>query len=479
GRNGEMMPDGTAGNPHFWWADPTTPIGKDGQAMGGAVRDLRSLAPLLLSSPAPQLPFLGLAIGDPATAIIWSLQDIDNVHAWLEEKLADGEIDLAGVQLRGEFGPVKTTVAYNIPLTGLDLSGGYVGSDYFRFGQYITATWTIDGLYAAAPALQRIVSTAGHPLHLHGYQTETMLGGHVGSATAISVTATIWPLSQVNTRRGELRSQTSGEGLVVVLTDFGTTDFYVGAMEGAMYTANPQVRIATITHQVEPFNVAEGSYLLAQAAREFPPGTVSLAVVDPGVGTERRPIVLETWDEKLFVAPDNGLLTGVMDTLGVAHAYQITNRRLIRPGALSTTFHGRDIYGPVAAHLAAGIEPSEVGPEIPVADLVRLPIASARREGAVLVGSVVHVDWYGNLITNIPGRLAEEAGLASGDSLDITIGEQAITATFVTTYGDVPEGDWLALINAEGVVEIARNLASAAETVRASASTEARLERRD
>ena len=102
-------------------------------------------------------------------------------------------------------------------------------------------------------------------------------------------------------------------GLVAVVTDFDTTDFYVGAMQGAMYSVNPQARIVTITHEVEPFNVAEGSYILVQAAREFPSGTVFLAVVDPGVGTERRPIVLQTKDEKLFVAPDNGLLTGVMD----------------------------------------------------------------------------------------------------------------------------------------------------------------------
>lgn len=268
------------------------------------------------------------------------------------------------------------------------------------------------------------------------------------------------------------------QGFVATLTDFGTADFYVGAMEGAMYTANPQVRIATITHQVEPFNVAEGSYLLAQAAREFPPGTVFLAVVDPGVGTERRPVVVETWDEKLFVAPDNGLLTGAMDALGVAHAYQITNRRLTRPGALSTTFHGRDIYGPVAAHLAGGTRPSAVGPEITGAStsLVRLPIASARREGSAVIGSVVHVDRYGNLIANITGGLTEEVGLAPGDPLHITIGDQPITATFVTTYDDVPEGDWLALINAEGVVEIARNLRNAAETVGASAGVEVKLE---
>jgi len=166
--------------------------------------------------------------------------------------------------------------------------------------------------------------------------------------------------------------------LVAVVTDFGTTNFYVGAMLGAMYAVNPQLRIVTITHEVERFNVAEASYILSQAAKEFPSGTVFLAVVGPGLGTESRAIVLQTKDEKLFVAPDNGLLTGVMDTIGISHAYQITNRSLMRKGKISVNFQGRDLYGPVAAHLAGGTNPSEVGPEI--TDLMRLPIVKTRPE---------------------------------------------------------------------------------------------------
>jgi len=265
-----------------------------------------------------------------------------------------------------------------------------------------------------------------------------------------------------------------GTGLVAVLTDFGTRGFYVGAMEGAMYTANPRAKITTITHQIEPFNVAEGSYVLTQAAREFPPGTVFLAVVDPGVGTARRCIVAETRDHKVFVAPDNGLLTGVMDELGVAHAYEITNSRLMRRGTVSTTFHGRDILGPAAAHLAGGTRPSDVGPEI--TDLVRLPVTPALRHGVALVGFVVYVDRYGNMITNIPDRLIKEMGFGPGTRIRITIRRKPITATFATTYDDVPEGDWVAFINAEKVLEIAMNLRNAAETVGASAGTKVRLE---
>jgi hypothetical protein len=204
GRNGEMMPDGTAGDPHFWWADPGSPSQAE-------VIDLTSYEP-----PA-QFPFLGLAIGDPATAITLTLENVEDVHAWLEGKLDAGGVDLAGVQLRGQFGPVKTTVAYNIPLTGLDLSGGYVGEDYFRFGEYITATWTMNGLYATDPAVEPVISTPGHPLHLHGYQPETMLGGHVGSASAIRVTATIWPLTGVQAWTGDLDSLRLLDGFVRIL----------------------------------------------------------------------------------------------------------------------------------------------------------------------------------------------------------------------------------------------------------------------
>jgi hypothetical protein len=206
GRNGELMPDGTAAAPRFWWADPDSPS----EAM---------VVDVTASGVAPPkasvgFPFIGLAVGDPASAITWTVDDGADVHQWLSERLASAGIGLAGVQLRGEFGPVKTTVAYNIPLTGLDLSGGYVGADYFRFGDYPPATWTMNGLYAADPALQPVISTPGSPLHLHGYQPATMLGGHVGSATAVRVTATIWPLAELVERPVHLASVPFFDGVL-------------------------------------------------------------------------------------------------------------------------------------------------------------------------------------------------------------------------------------------------------------------------
>lgn len=176
-------------------------------------------------------------------------------------------------------------------------------------------------------------------------------------------------------RSGVRASGDSVENLVVLLTDYGTTDFYVGALEGSIYSANSEVRISTINHEVPAFNVAEGSYILTQAAREYPPGTVFVAEVDPGIGTIERSIVLETNDGKLFVGPDNGLFTGVMDELGISSVHEITNLNPIRKGRTSSIFNGRDIYGPVAGHLAYGTDPGEVGSEI--FDPVRIEVVEA------------------------------------------------------------------------------------------------------
>jgi hypothetical protein len=193
GRNGELTPDGAVDKLRMWWADPGSPSRGDVVNLVGHI------------SPSVSFPFIGLAVGDPRTAITWTARDVPDVHAWLEEKLAAQGVDMAGIQLNGDFGRVKTSVAYNLPLSGLDLSGGYVGDDVFRFGDYMTHTWTVDGLYAADPALTRVISTPGHPLHLHGYETGVMLGGHIGSAPAVSITATIWPLDQMVVSRGPVR----------------------------------------------------------------------------------------------------------------------------------------------------------------------------------------------------------------------------------------------------------------------------------
>jgi len=255
--------------------------------------------------------------------------------------------------------------------------------------------------------------------------------------------------------------------LVAVLSDFGSADYYAGALEGSIYSANPSVRISTISHEVKPFDIAEGSYILAKAAKRYPAGTVFVGEVDPGSEKDRRFIVLETPDGKLFVGPDNGLFTEVMDDLGLAHAYQITNRSLMSQGNESATFRGFYVFGPVAARLAGGVPPQEVGPEI--RDPVRLAVARPGINRSWITGTIVHVDRYGNLMTNIPERLADEAGIAHGSGLTVAVGNQSFDAVFATTYGDVANGQWLALISPDGQLEAARNMADAAKTAGASA----------
>jgi hypothetical protein len=197
GRNGEMMPDGTAGALHFWWADPGSPS-------HAALHDDADPAYVAALDHPVRIPFLGLAVGDPSTARTWSVPESDDVLGWLEAELTRQEIELAGVQVRGRFGVVKTSDAYNLPASGLDLCGGHVGDDYFRFADYPAGTWTMNGLYAADPALRLLVSVATSALHLHGYQPSTMLGGHVGSAAVVAATATVWPLVEVLPRRGHV-----------------------------------------------------------------------------------------------------------------------------------------------------------------------------------------------------------------------------------------------------------------------------------
>lgn len=186
GRHGEVMPDGDTDGPEFWWADP-------GGSSPGEMKALheRNAAGDL------NFPFIGMAIGDPSTAITLTATSVPDVHEWLEAKLDEAGIDLAGVELQGEFGQVSTSIVYSIPVTGLDLSGGYVGEDFFRFGTYPTATWTINGVLANDPLIEAIVSTAGHPLHLHGHLPGSRVGGHVAKAAVVDAVVTVWPLEQV------------------------------------------------------------------------------------------------------------------------------------------------------------------------------------------------------------------------------------------------------------------------------------------
>ena len=253
-------------------------------------------------------------------------------------------------------------------------------------------------------------------------------------------------------------------GLVALLTDYGNRDYYVGALKGVIYSIYPEARIDDITHQVTPFNIWEGAYTLSLAAKEFPKGTVFIAVVDPGVGTGRKAIVLKTKDNKLFVAPDNGLLTFVAEEMGIHSIREIKNKAYMRPKeSFSTTFHGRDIFAPVGAYLASGVPMSSVGPEME--DFVRLKIPRAKVKNEKIRGQVIRVDIYGNVITNISDSLLNGAGIKLGDLITVKLNEHTFTVKFVRTYGDVPKGEKLCHLESRRLLEISINKGHLAETL--------------
>jgi S-adenosyl-L-methionine hydrolase (adenosine-forming) len=195
--------------------------------------------------------------------------------------------------------------------------------------------------------------------------------------------------------------------IVTLLTDFGTADYFVGALKGAVLASNPEARIVDLTHEIPPYDVEAGAFTLRAAFETFPDGTVHVAVVDPGVGSARRAIAVEGRGHT-FVGPDNGLFGHVYERIGPFRVFQLTNRNFFRR-EVSPTFHGRDIFAPVAGALSRGVRAEELGPE--VFDFVRLPSAAVEKTAdGTLVGSIIHVDRFGNLVTNItPEELSEES----------------------------------------------------------------------
>ncbi len=189
----------------------------------------------------------------------------------------------------------------------------------------------------------------------------------------------------------------SRSGVVTLLTDFGTHDPYVGVMKGVILTISPVARIVDITHDVPPQAIAPGAYLLAASYRFFPPDSVHLAVVDPGVGSAREAIVARV-GQHLFVAPNNGLLSEVLRANQDWEAWEITNSALWLP-SVSATFHGRDVFAPAAAHLLSGFPAEEVGPRLDKPAVIQPLIAT--RSGTELLGHVIWIDRFGNLVTTV------------------------------------------------------------------------------
>ncbi len=246
--------------------------------------------------------------------------------------------------------------------------------------------------------------------------------------------------------------------ILAFLSDFGLKDPYVGIVKAVVLGINPALRIVDISHQVAPQDVMGGSFVLGSAFREFPPGTVFLAVVDPGVGSQRIGLLAVT-ERYTFLAPDNGLLSMVFRYSKKVTCFSIENSHYFRR-PVSDTFHGRDIFAPVAAHLSLGVEPHFFGPPCP--DPVRLSWPEPVIRDQYIEGEVIHIDGFGSLILNIPADLIQHRKPVSKQ---FKTNIKGMELSILSTYSDATKGNPLALIGSSGFLEIAVNQGSAAEVL--------------
>ena len=246
--------------------------------------------------------------------------------------------------------------------------------------------------------------------------------------------------------------------LITLMTDFGTSDHYVGVMKGVILGINPQAQIVDITHTIPPQDIHRAAFLIESAYRYFPTGTIHLIVVDPGVGSERSAIVCQT-QTAYFVCPDNGIITHLLLNEEPIHTVTVENSTYLLP-QVSSTFHGRDIFAPVAAHLSRGVSIDKLGN--PVTNPVQLPIPKPEVTNETIIGHVIWIDSFGNLITNISHEILESlggqnnvvihAGIAKIDRLNHSYAESAV-------------GDPLAIIGSSNRLEISINQGDAAQVL--------------
>ncbi|HVO60147.1 MAG TPA: SAM-dependent chlorinase/fluorinase [Terriglobales bacterium] len=256
--------------------------------------------------------------------------------------------------------------------------------------------------------------------------------------------------------------------IVTLTTDFGLQDHFVGTMKGVMIEINPEVKFVDISHAVQPFDVFDGALTIAQAYSYFPTSTVHMVIVDPGVGTARRPIVVST-EKYIFVAPDNGVLSLIYDREERLSVRAITaDHYFLQP--LSNTFHGRDIFSPIAAYLSKGVDPARMGEE--VSDYVRFssPKPKVGTNGS-LRGVVLKVDRFGNLITNITPQDAPGLFQPDPQPFTITVGKREVTQVR-SAYADGAPGEVFGILGSMGFLEIAANRGAAARLVDASKGTD-------
>ncbi len=248
---------------------------------------------------------------------------------------------------------------------------------------------------------------------------------------------------------------------IVFMTDFGLVDDSVALCRGVMYGIMPEVRIVDLTHEVTPFSLLDGARFLYGATPYFPAGTVFVVVIDPTVGSTRKAIVARSKRGQYFVLPDNGLLTLVEQRDGIDAVRVITNTDWMIGSKLSSTFHGRDIFSPVGAHMARGADWTTVGPEMAVKDLVRLELKAATLDERGLNATVIATDGpFGNLVTNIDAEDFFKLGYQRGQEVPVTVAGKEMKIPFVKTFSDVPVGQTLLYVDSRGHMALAVNQGS-------------------
>jgi S-adenosylmethionine hydrolase len=248
--------------------------------------------------------------------------------------------------------------------------------------------------------------------------------------------------------------------VISLTTDFGLSDPYVAEMKAVILNLCPDARIVDISHNVDKFDIRIGAFILTCAAPYFPEGTVHVAVIDPDVGTKRRPLLIQT-KKAFFIGPDNGVLVLAANNQGITHIYEITNPQLMLP-KVSSTFHGRDIFAPAAAHLVNGTELKEFGPEIK--KITRPNFAEIAQKKNEIVGEVLHIDSFGNIITNISQEQLESMDM--GETANVKIGNAKLKLKLCKTYSETKEHIPLALIGSHGFLEISMNKGDAAQVLK-------------
>lgn len=255
-----------------------------------------------------------------------------------------------------------------------------------------------------------------------------------------------------------------GKPIITLTTDFGTKDGYVGAVKGAIKSINRDADVVDITHQIEPFDVLGGAFALTRFYKYFPPETIHLVIVDPGVGSRRQPLLVQS-EQFFFVGPDNGVFTFIYENERIKDIILLSNKRYFL-SELSYTFHARDIFAPVAAYVSLGVDPKDFGET--AKECYKLITPGPQTSKRAVAGQIIHMDSFGNLITNISSHLLRK------NIRKIVVGKREIKR-LARSYYDIPRKGIGALVGSSGYLEIAANQESAAKILKSKIGTAVRI----